>query len=342
MDLLEKAYRSLDKMTLFESGGLAPKRQNGCISLLCPRCGQRRAFTYDDPDYRVISCNRLNNCGYKATYLQWISGQEKPRGESFKAALKTLQENGNGFVIDFATSFPAASSKSPEDRFAHLDYTEEYMRLPHFHTEGEAYLKRRKIYGAARRFGVRFASHGEWPHIHNGQKIRQWNPGRIVFPIYDAFGEKILNLYGRTIENGNASGEDWYKVLKHDFLPGAKGPWNMDRAASVKNDSVFIAEAIFDALSLVEKNHTLANRTISLNGNTSRLLIDKLPAKRLFFCLDPDSAGKEITHRLAEYAISKGKICFVLSKDGYGGTGDINDAWNQGVLKFDFRPYGKE
>lgn len=65
------SYRS-DYTTLLKE--LDPRKRGNSFSLLCPSCHKREAFIYEKG--HVITCNRLNKCGYEKSLFEYIKDRE--------------------------------------------------------------------------------------------------------------------------------------------------------------------------------------------------------------------------------------------------------------------------
>lgn len=180
---------------------------------------------------------------------------------------------------------------------------------------GEKYLEIRKIpFSIAQEYGAGYAAFGKWPHLKDGRFVRQWKPGRIVFPHTNPQGQ-IVNLYGRAIELGVPVPKEY----KHDHLPGMKGVFN---AKALLADTSFISEGCFNALSLITAGYKNACAIFGVDG----LRWEWIKSKRIVFCLDQDKAG-ENWRKLAWEGILRGKEIFWLPPKVYGNHKDLNEVW---------------
>ena len=78
----------LDRATVFAD--LKPVDKGAYIQCNCPQCRQPRAYIYTDG--YVLTCNRLNTCGYRVSILTYVSGGTPPRGRAFVAAVRQLAD----------------------------------------------------------------------------------------------------------------------------------------------------------------------------------------------------------------------------------------------------------
>ena len=176
---------------------------------------------------------------------------------------------------------------------------------------GEEYLRRRKIpLKVAYNFGVGYSPSGKWLH-----KGRDWKFGRLVFPHTDLSGE-IINLYGRAV----GSDKKVPKGIRHDHLPGAKGVFN---SSALEEDSVFICEGVFDALSMISAGHKNTCAIFGING----LCWEWVKSNRMVFCLDNDSAGSKTMNQLCWEGSIRGKDIYFLPEKTYRGYKDLNELW---------------
>lgn len=161
-----------------------------------------------------------------------------------------------------------------------------------------------------------YAAPGKWPHVNQrGKPIRQGKWGRLVFPHTDPAGN-IVNLYGRAV----GSNEKIPKEGRHDHLPGAKGIFH---AKALAEETVFLCEGVFDALSLLAAGYAGSCAIFGVDG----LRWEWVTAKRVVFCLDQDLAG-EHWRELAWEGVLRGKEVYWLPAEVYGGQKDLNKVWS--------------
>jgi hypothetical protein len=161
----------------------------------------------------------------------------------------------------------------------------------------------------------------EWPNKKNGKTVMAWKRGRVVFPHSDP-GGRVVNLYGRAI-----GVDDVPAKLKHTHLPGPRGIFN---APACQEDTVFICEGPFDALSLISAGYTNAIAIFGASG----LRWEWMKAKKLVFCLDQDATGARSWQELAMEAKLRGKQVYWLDEEVYQGCKDLNEVWvNTGLIK---------
>lgn len=175
---------------------------------------------------------------------------------------------------------------------------------------GQVYLEQRGIpLHIAAAFGAGYARPGTWPN-----KGRGWKHGRVVFPHTNPQGE-IVNLYGRAV------GSSVPRDLRHDHLPGARGVFN---AAALQQETVFVCEGVFDALSLVAAGYPNAVAIFGVEGIRWTWFRD---VRRIIFALDADARGQEAWRELAREAVLRGKEVFYIPVEAYRGCKDLNEAW---------------
>jgi len=224
---------------------------------------------------------------YEATLIQYTAGCKKPRGKAFIDAITKLAEMAGILIQDtryyllpsrkhIKTPPPAQFKARPE-----LE-TSLFKLQAQFDTCAESYLRFRGIpVDLAKKFGVGFAPYGKWPHYATDRKTgkkrpcRQWRPGRVVFPIRNKNGE-IVNLYGR------AAAETCPKSVRHDFLPGPKGIFN--QGLLERNESAFIVEGYFDALSMIASGRENTAAIFQAGG----IRWDLIKSRNICLGFDPD------------------------------------------------------
>lgn len=87
--LEREIFPRLDRAWVFKT--LDPQDRGNYILCRCPGCGERSAYCYKNK-YK-IHCNRANECGYEATILTFLNGDEKPTGQEFFELVKKLCEH---------------------------------------------------------------------------------------------------------------------------------------------------------------------------------------------------------------------------------------------------------
>lgn len=197
---------------------------------------------------------------------------------------------------------------------------------------GALYLARRGIDPelARRYFGVGYAPDGSWPHVKDGAPRRQWRYGRVTFPHSNPAGD-VLNFYGRAVGRDDIVP----KQLRHDHLPGPKGIFNAVALYGDQDDTVYVCEGVFDALSLVMAGYEAVCAIFGVEG----LRWNWVRAKRVVLCLDPDVADQS-WRTLAYEGTVRGKEVFWIGRGAYQGHKDLNAVWlATGAIRLDgFEP----
>jgi hypothetical protein len=341
-EIINTIYAYGDRMAIFQD--LQPELKGGYISLICPRCGKRRAYTYQPGAGRtphIIRCNRSDSCGYQATLVQYAAGSENPRGEDFINAIRFLAQK-TGIAIE-GDNVNLEQIKKPEykqQETKEINPIDEYFVKKYedmsMNQIALDYLTKRGISeSTAIEFGVKFAGWGKWPHYEvreDGKKkpLRQWYPGRLVVPIFDT-QKQLISLYGRAIPVDREP----FKHLKHDFLGETKGIFNQK---ALDEESVHITEGVFDALSIIEATRKTdrPKHAAAIHG-VYGLRWDLVKAKNVCFCFDNDKAGAE-WKKLAEKGLKLGKRIFFLSPETYQGFGDLSELWeNTKQINFQYQ-----
>jgi DNA primase catalytic core len=115
--------------------------------------------------------------------------------------------------------------------------------------------------------------------------------GCVTVPIFDSQGN-IAGIYGRRITAAEPH---------HLYLPGPhRGVWN--GAAAKTNQTLFIAEAILDGLSLWQAGFKNVIALYGTNGWTAdhETLLRANGTTEIYLCLDNDEAGRNGTEQLKE------------------------------------------
>lgn len=170
---------------------------------------------------------------------------------------------------------------------------------------GNQYLNHRGIsLDTAKKYGMGFAPAGTWCN----RRMRHWKYGHIVVPHTDIAG-KLVSLYARGI---------WADGMnKHSHLPGSKAIFN---AQALLQDTVYITEGVFDALSLIESGFP---NTVALFG-IDGLRVNWIRSKTVVFAMDQDEAGQS-WYALADELYLNGINIKWLETEVYRGSKDLNE-----------------
>ncbi len=191
---------------------------------------------------------------------------------------------------------------------------------------GAEYLEERGIpLEFAQRYGIGYAAPRQWAHRGaNGEPVRDYRYGRLVFPHTNPAGE-LVNLYGRAV------GERAPKQLRHDHLAGAKGYFHA--AALAGPGPVYVCEGPFDALSLMLARPGL--EAVAIFGVQGWRHDWAAGCREVVFALDADPAGTRAWKALARELVLRGKTVRYLEAESYGGAKDVNEAWIAGNLEIE-------
>lgn len=269
------------------------KRQGGKFRFYCPLHGgdTQRSLEVNQQNGHFI-CYQCQAWGYLEEHRlekkrQWIAGKN---GNNNKSAQKN---NLSEIVIRQKREEPEPNMELSE---LIKKLQQNFLRNDNPYKWGREYLAKRKIpIDLAIRYGVGFAGWGEWPHYKDGRSVRQWKWGRLVFPHTNTSGE-IVNLYGRAV----GTNEKVPKQDRHDHLPGAKGVFN---AKALQQDTCYITEGAFDALSLISAGY---ENTAAIFG-VANIRWEWIKSNTIGLCLDNDSAGQQACQQIAAAGIMRGK-----------------------------------
>ncbi|MBF0556145.1 MAG: toprim domain-containing protein [Nitrospirae bacterium] len=244
-----------------------------------------------------------------------------------------------GFLSDIPGSIVAggesSSLSSKTVRPKEIDYEEansvftrilsDYQMKLKQNAGAQQYLKGRGItLELALEYGGGYAGKGQWAHFSersnetNVIAVRQYELGRIVFPHTDP-NNLIINLYGRALENKAIYDVPMAPGLKHDHLESTPGVFN---GKALKEETVFVCEGVFDALSLIAAGYPNSCAIFGKNN----LRWDWVKSKTVIFCFDNDIAGDD-WKKLAHEGILRGKNIYYLPKQLYKEYKDLNELW---------------
>lgn len=152
---------------------------------------------------------------------------------------------------------------------------------------------------------------------------RQWTGRRSHFDRvtvgHTAPAGEVPNIYGRAIPGSD--GEVPPKNLVHDHLSGPKVIFNGAALSSTK--PLFIAEGLFDALSLIEAGYSNA---VAIFG-VGNLRWSWVKAKTVVVAFDFDLGGRGGMRRYIDEAVRWGKEVLVIDKRVFDGHKDLNELW---------------
>lgn len=276
------------------TGNDKPQRgRNGKVRYYCPVHGgdQQRSF-----EVRPNGGFKCFSCGVWG-YIKELNQDYQPK------------EKGHGF----STKPPPKKGKTETGKYTHVDITKylpRYQEKIGVDSPGDRYLEIRKISKElAIKHGLGWARDGEWCHFKNGQPVRQWIYGRLVVPHTDIEGN-VVNLYGRAV------GRKVPKEHVHSHLPGDRGIFN---ARGLLEETVYITEGAFDALSLLECGYN-AVAIFGLSG----LRPNWIKARNIIFAMDQDAAG-ESWKKIAYQVRLLGKRVMWLNESAYRGCKDLSE-----------------
>ncbi|MBH8605609.1 toprim domain-containing protein [Thermoactinomyces sp. CICC 10522] len=290
----------------------------GWVRLYCPVHGGDRSLSFAlNAENGFFSCWQ---CGVQGFTVEATEKWKEEQRQNKKGP-KDLRSSRPSFMLNKTYSKESLAWKQGTD-FTDWSHAAEVFQFRFDGSIAERYVKWRGISPeVAKKYGLGFCPPNEWPNKKNGKTVMFWKRGRVVFPHSDLDG-RVVNLYGRAI------GVDDVPVkLKHTHLPGPRGIFN---APACQEDTIFICEGPFDALSLISAGYTNSIAIFGANG----LRWEWLKSKTLVFCLDQDATGSRAWKELAMEAKLRGKQVYWLDEEVYQGCKDLNEVWvNTGFIK---------
>lgn len=192
------------------------------------------------------------------------------------------------------------------------------VQLSHWQSQldlGGAYLESRGIpIEVARAYGLGFIRQNE---LLDGKYLG----ARIVVPHTNPDNE-VVSAYSRATDPNSQ--------VKHYHLKGRpKGMFNAP-ALRDKEGLLFVAEGVFDALSLIVQGYR-ATAIFGLDG----LRWDWVREREIVLALDADGAGEKGIGELAKKAQQFGTKLRRLTEEEMGGCKDANEALVKGCLRID-------
>jgi hypothetical protein len=290
----------------------------GWIRLYCPIHGGDNSLSFALNDQTgFFSCW---NCGAKG-YTVEATEKWKEEQRKNKKGPKDSRSSRPLFRLNKTYSKEKLKWKQGEE-FGNWKKAAEHFQSLFPGSLAERYVNWRGISSdVAKEYGLGYSPMNEWPYQKNGKPVMAWKFGRVTIPHHDPEGS-IVNIYGRAIGDERVP-----KKKKHTHLPGPRGIFN---APACRENTVFICEGPFDALSLISAGYPNSIAIFGANG----LRWDWLKSKTLIFCLDQDATGSRAWQELAMEAKLRGKRVYWLDEEVYQGCKDLNEVWvNTGLIK---------
>jgi len=297
---LAKLKASVDLVAVVQSRGVKLARQGKDFVGLCPFHEEKT------PSFHVTPAKNLFHCpGCKAggSVIDFVMRRD---GLTKSQAIAWLKESsGAAFVRTVPATLPARILK-PQDAEALLQRVVTfYSRTLRKDEAGMSYLNRRNLSGPTllEVFRIGYANgslHQALPKsgdIIRGLKTlgvlnstgQEHFRGCITVPIFDSAGH-VAGIYGRRVTEDEPH---------HLYLPGPhRGVFN--GAAAKTGQTLFVTEAIFDALSLWQAGYRNTVALYGANGWTPdhTQLLQNNGTTEIYLCLDNDATGTEATARL--------------------------------------------
>ena len=297
---LSRLKQSVDLVAVVQSRGVKLVKQGKDFVGLCPFHKEKTPSFHVTPAKNLFNCLGCHVGGSVIDFIMRRDGLTKSQ------AVAWLKEHsGSVFTRTPPAAAPARILK-PEDAEALLQRVVKfYARTLRKDETGMSYLNRRNLSGATllEVFQIGYSNgslHRALPKsgdvIRNLKTLGVLNAkgqehfrGCVTVPIFDAAGH-VAGIYGRRVTDDEP---------RHLYLPGPhRGGFN--GAAAKTSQTLFVTEAIFDALSLWQagfKNAVALYGAHGWTGDHEKLLRDN-GTTEIYLALDNDATGEEATARL--------------------------------------------
>lgn len=292
--------QSIDLVAVVQSRGVQLTKQGKDYVGLCPFHKEKTPSFHVTPSKNLFNCL---GCHVGGSVIDFIMRKD---GLSKSEAIAWLKKSSGEVFTRPAPSAPPARILKPEDAETLLKRVVKfYIRTLRKDAAGMSYLNRRNLSGATllEFFQIGYSNGSLLRALpKSGDLIRNLKTlgvlnakgqehfrGCVTVPIYDAAG-KVSGIYGRRVTDAEPS---------HLYLPGPhRGVFN--GAAAKTSQSLFITEAIFDALSLWQAGFKNAVALYGAHGWTDdhAQLLKANGTTEIYLALDNDKAGEEATARL--------------------------------------------
>ena len=305
--LEQKIYPALDRAMVFSR--LSPVDKGSYYLAECPRCQKREAFIYKDGF--SINCNRLNNCGYSESILQFVANSHNVRGHAFIEAVKSLASMVHVEIAFNDMSVANNEALGLEERKNQiLEAIIRFARTALEEKKGHAasYLASRGLAkDTIERFDVGFLAKGFQSALIEHLKRLDFQSEEIegsgiladarweerIIGAWRTKGRRIQTLWARSIDDDH---EPRYLYLKNNKKDGLFG---VDKA--IGNELIAV-EGLFDMMSLWQAG---LRNVVALGGasiSSSQLeFLGQSRLKSLTLNLDYDPKDKNL-HKAKECA----------------------------------------
>lgn len=258
---------------------LSPEDKGDYFECECPGCNNRTAFVYKNSTY--LKCNRLNDCQYKTSIYDFMSGTHAPRGEAWWAVTEKLATMAGVTLPNYVPDEAMVAATEHRNELERL-----WLQVKSTMHLGEEYLAERGLMGAE--LGFIPAGSGPW--------IAEWY-NRVVIPIRDRYS----NLVGFV---GRATYDAPKKYLYTQGIPLKEiGFIGLDVALKNRPDTMILVEGVIDRLRLnlagVTNVVALGNASVSSDRFA---LLNEFGIRKVILALDNDEAGKRATREAVERA----------------------------------------
>jgi DNA primase catalytic core len=323
---LARLKQSVDLVAVVQSRGVKLTKQGRDYVGLCPFHREKTPSFHVTPSKNLFHCL---GCDAGGSVIDFIMRQD---GLSKSQAVTWLKEHSGSVFTRPAKVAPPVKQMKPEDAEALLQRVVSfYSKTLRKDEAGLSYLHRRNLSGPTllEVFHIGYANgtmHRALPKsgdIIQGLKTlgvlnakgQEHFRGCITVPIFDHAGH-VAGIYGRRVTEDEP---------KHLYLPGPhRGVFN--GAAAKASQTLFITEAIFDAMSLWQAGYRNVIALYGTNGWTDgheQLLRDH-GVTEIYLGLDNDEAGAAATARLEKeiLPVLVQKVHVIRWPDG---VKDVND-----------------
>jgi DNA primase catalytic core len=294
--------KTTDLAAVVAARGVKLKKQGNDYVGLCPFHEEKTPSFHVTPAKNLFHCF---GCGAAGSVIDFVM---KKDGLTKQQAIDWLVKQSGG-AIQRGTAARAESRPAPPQNPAALlqRVVGFYARTLHKDRDGLDYLKGRNLADATLLdvFQTGYCNgtlHTVLPKagelveglkslgVLNGRGQEHFR-GCVTVPIFDGAGN-VSGIYGRRITPGETP---------HLYLPGEhRGVWN--GASAKTNQTLFIAEAILDGMSLWQAGFRNVIALYGTRGWTPghEALLRENNTREIFLCLDNDESGRTATEQLKE------------------------------------------
>jgi DNA primase len=300
---IESIKRGTDLVALIQSRGISLKKNGRGYAGLCPFHEDKKPSLSVNPATNLWQCF---GCGAGGDVIRFVELFDKV---AFPQAMKKLEAVSSKLKGEHETKpvHPEAFLTTKELKllervvsYYQHTFTQDQRGLNYLKNErGITDLQSLKEFGTGYVNGTLLEILPQDEEVINAlKKIGILNAkghelfyNSVVFPLYNQNGS-VVNLYGRSIDDGPSTGSGRVHQIHHLYLPGPRQGL-INRQAVKRSQTILLTESIIDALTLYAQGFKNTIPIYGVNGLLEEhLSLFNRRIKEAYLVFDADEAGR--------------------------------------------------